>query len=86
MTTTTEMTLCAARDGGLVVWLGGQSEPAFAGDLKAFQDYIGSRAQELLANAAREKKESGDVHQIERQKPMIREVLARRLEVQDAAE
>lgn len=84
MTTTSEFTLCAARDGGLVLWCSGQSEPVFGGDLKAFGEYMTGRAQELLAAAAKEKKESAD--HITKPQPLIREVLSRRLELTDAAE
>jgi hypothetical protein len=43
--------LCAADDGGLVVWINGAENPSFGGDHASFLKYIGGRADELLKAA-----------------------------------
>lgn len=57
MTTTMKFTLCAARDGGIAVWLDGIAEPVFAGDEAAYVKYAGERAKELVTAAAKQKAE-----------------------------
>lgn len=57
MTTTMKFTLCAARDGGIAVWLDGIAEPVFAGDETAYVKYAGERAKELVTAAAKQKAE-----------------------------
>jgi hypothetical protein len=55
MSTTMQIIITAARDGGLVAWIDGAEDPAFGGDHGALLKYLGERANDLLKAAAGDK-------------------------------